>query len=311
MPMKVRVLIRLWFAAGGSLIALTLPACSGGAAPETLGLGAAVPASPSRAARQALLVADAATNSVAILDDKYEQIGTISVGIKGPAGMWVDGKGNLYVANYRGKNVAEYAPSATSPTCTYAAGLRDPIGVTTDASGDVYVVDYDKGRSGYVDRYAQCSNAIETQYSVGGSPEGVAIDSSGDLFVDYNDGSNSQLEEFAAGSTTPTPLGATLTFAGGMIIDADGNLIACDQAPGYVDQIAPPYTDVTLEFNGFKDPLNIALSPDGKLLFVADPLAHDVRILRYPSGIVVRTLRNPHAFRTPVGVSATTGGYDH
>jgi DNA-binding beta-propeller fold protein YncE len=266
------------------------------------------PFARNRSTAAQLFVADQKLDAVEILGGGYEKSGSISTGIDGPVGDWIDASGDLYVANYRGKDVTEYAPGATSPTCTYSKGLRDPINVTTDENANVFVVDYNLGRPGFVDVYAQCSNRIASQYSVGGAPEGAAVDSSGNLFVDYNAGGTGALEEFLSGSTLPTQLGATFTFAGGMILDAKGNLIVCDQGPGYVDQVAPPYNFVTLEYNGFKDPLNVTLSQDQKLLFVADPQADAVRILRYPSGVVVKALHASRGFKVPVGIAAYPNG---
>ncbi len=51
-----------------------------------------------------LFVADASAGAVDIFSNgTYANAGTISSGLKDPDGVWVDAKGNLYVANVTGK----------------------------------------------------------------------------------------------------------------------------------------------------------------------------------------------------------------
>ncbi len=258
-----------------------------------------------------LFVADFGAQAVEVLKNKtYAKLATITTGVKGPDGDWVDANGNLYVANYKGRNVTEYARGSTKPTCTYSRRLIDPINVTTDASGDVFVVDWNFGGdrgTGYIDEYKQCTNTIAERYIVAGGPEGVAVDSSGNLFISYLTSENGAgvgaFEEFPAGSKRATSLGATVAYPGGLVVDRSGNLLACDQTSGTVDVISPPYTSINSRYVGFTAPLHIALTRDEKLLFVADIGARNVVVLSYPRGLLKAKLGKAQGLSDPAGVS--------
>jgi hypothetical protein len=209
----------------------------------------------------------------------YSEVGELTSGISIPDGVWVDAKGNVYVANVS-TNVVEFKKGAGSPICTYT-GATDPINVTTDSKGNVYVVDFG---SGDVDEYAQCTNTIEKQFEASGV-EGAAVDKSGDVFVSYD----GNLEEFKGGSTSGTPLGASVGESAGLIIDKNGNLIADDQA-GDILTIAPPYSSATVLVSGLSDPFHCSLNKAENLLFNANDGTPDVTVYSYPSGKLVQTV---------------------
>lgn len=243
--------------------------------------------------------------TVQILKNKtYQNIGAITNGIDDSDGLWVDKAGNLYVANVVGKNVAEYAPGSSSPTCTYSTGLVDPINVTTDAKGDVYVVDFnDFNNPGYIDKFAQCKSTVVKQYAVSSGPEGLAIDAHDNLFVAFfNANFNGGFEEFKKGKPTATPLTVTTGSPGGLAIDKHGNLIADDQA-GSIDVIAPPYTTATTLVTGLIDPFHDSLNKAETLLFNANTGSATVTVYKYPSGALLKTLDGTNGLSAVEGVS--------
>jgi hypothetical protein len=258
-----------------------------------------------------LYVSDDGSKSVEILANKtYSKIGTITAGLNGPDGDWIDAGGNLYVANYKGRNVTEYKPGRTQPACTYSSGLRNPINVTTDASGNVFVVDWNYGGrdgKGYVVQYAQCVDTVVKSYVVPGGAQGAAIDSSGNVFASYltsgPTGATGALVEFTAGSSKPKLLGATYGYPGGMVIDKNGNLLVCDQTHGELALVPPPYSAVSANYSGFSGPFHVALTQAETLLFIADPVAGKVDVLTYPLGILKKTLGKTQGLVTPFGVS--------
>lgn len=217
--------------------------------------------------------------------------------------VWVDNKGNLYVANVTGPNVLEFKPGSSTPNCTYSSGLVDPINVTTDTAGNVYIADFNKLQNpGYVDEFPQCSNTMSKQWSVSSGPEGVAVDKSGDLFVAYFGSSGGNFEEFKGGSSTPTPLGAFVGSPAGLILDNHSNLIADDQA-GNIDVIAPPYSSVTTLESGLSDPFHVSLNKKETLLFNANAGAGTVTVYKYPAGTLVTTLGSSNGLSGAAGVS--------
>jgi hypothetical protein len=252
-----------------------------------------------------LFVSDGLSTVFLFKNKSYAPNGSITDGLNDTDGVWVDKAGNLYVANVNGKNVTEYAPGSSSPSCTYDAGMVDPINVTTDAKGDVFVADFnDLNAPGYVDEFKQCADKIVQQYSIDKGPDGIAIDPKGDIFVSFfNANFNGGFEEFPKGKNKGITLSVTVGSPGGLIIDKKGNLIADDQE-GSIDVIAPPYSSATPLVSGLTDPFHDGLSKNGKLLFNANS-GNDatVTIYSYPSGKLLHTIDSTDGLDGASGVS--------
>jgi hypothetical protein len=241
----------------------------------------------------------------------YRQVGILDAGNTAPVGEWVDQSRNFYVANANGGNATEYAPRATSPTCTYS-GAVDPTNVTTNKSGEVFVVDWSIGHSGVIDVYKHCQDKVVGNYTFGtGAPAGVTFDAHGNMFVMYLSGQthNGALEEFKRHSKTPTPLAATVTFPGGLLMDKNQNLIAADQGVanqtnGAIDIIAPPYSTATPLVSGLAQPVWLSMNPSETLLFASSyARPPTVWVFEYPSGKLKATISAP--LRYPLGVAAS------
>ena len=186
--------------------------------------------------------------------------------LSGPAGVAVDAKGDLFVADQANNRVYEYtATSATSfvPTGTPVAGtggegsglsqLSYPTGVALDASGDLFVSDTLNNRVVEYAYNASTGSYASTAKVVAGTgtgsglsqlsnPGGIGLDAKGDLFV--ADSSNNRVEEFAynsaAGSyaTTASTVAGTGSSGSGanelagpasVTLDAKGDLFIADE----------------------------------------------------------------------------------
>jgi len=259
-------------------------------------------ARPAGAGLKELAVTDFGTGDAVLLNKKYQVTGTITDGLDGADGDFIDGKGNLYVGNYGGLNVQEYAPGGTSPSFTYSSGLADPIDVTTDTKGNVYVDDYS---ADVVVEFAQGSNTPAATCSTGLGNEGVAVDSAGDVFVSGNNSNDTgNIVEFKKGlkGCKATTLGATLEFAGGLQIDKKGDLVACDQDQG-VDIIPKPYTSVSSTITGAADTFHVALTANNKTIYIADASTGDVLVDKFPSGTPITTLGSAQGLEIAAGVA--------
>jgi hypothetical protein len=276
---------------------------------DVLGFGHAIGAP--HPPRGDLFVSDTDTGAIEILENRvFTPEGTITAGLSCPDGEWTDTTKNLYVANCTisgDGNVREYSPGSRKPKFTYRSGLIDPIFVTTDTSGDVFVGDFicSSSCSGAVDEYAQGRNALIASCPLSGGIGGVAVDSStGNVFVSHA----SDITLFAGGLTgcKGSVLGATVESSGGMILDANKNLIICDQGGAAVDVIAPPYTKVTRTIGrGWVGPFQLALTRSSKRLYVVDARAANVQVFTYPAGTLVTTLGSNQGILGPLGVTDT------
>ncbi|MBV8197160.1 MAG: hypothetical protein JO263_03415 [Candidatus Eremiobacteraeota bacterium] len=213
-----------------------------------------------------LALSDASSGAVRVYNTYGVQTQYITNRVSCPDGLTYDNKGDLYVTNYclSQNTVVEYNPGQVNAAWVYSAGLFNPVNVSTDKNDNVYVAGF---LSGTVTEFAHRTNAVLHQCSAGGYVEGITIDGAGDVFVSY--GNN--LVEYKGGlaGCSQTPLSPTLGFAGGLILDKPGNLLAEDQFGG-VDVIPPPYTTIKTTIAAFCGPFHEALSGPGNLLFVTD-----------------------------------------
>jgi sugar lactone lactonase YvrE len=191
-------------------------------------------------------------------------------------GVAIDGSGNLYVADYDNNRVLYYPAGSTTATRVYGQGgdfttntenkggvsadtLAYPVDVAVDGSGNLYVVDQNNHRVLY---YPSGSTTATRVYGQGGDfttntenkggvsadslswPFGVAVDGSGNLYVD--DYYNQRVLYYPSGSTTATRVygqggdfttnaankggisAATLYYPEGIAVDGSGNLYVAD-----------------------------------------------------------------------------------
>ena len=180
-----------------------------------------------------------------------------------PAGVAVDSRGNVYVAdqnNHRIRKITEvegaelFAGSSTEGFANGAsstAQFSSPYGVAVDTSGNVYVADHSNHRirkitpGGEVSTFAGTDDAGHRD---GGgsmaqfdSPTGVAVDISGNVYVaDY---SNHCIRKITPGGEVSTIAGsddaghrdgggsmAQFDSPTGVAVDTSGNLYVADQS---------------------------------------------------------------------------------
>ena len=180
-------------------------------------------------------------------------INTLGSGFVAPQGVAVDSKGDVFVAdsgtpgseNSSVKEMVAVSGSIpASPTINNLAGhfFASPYGVAVDNNGNVFVADEGYFGPGGVGEIHAVSGSVPANptitwvnFSYGFTgPGGVAVDSSGDLFV--ADTNNNAVEEFLAvsGSLPATPtfnlLGGsftaneTLSDPTGVAVDGSGNV---------------------------------------------------------------------------------------
>ncbi len=179
--------------------------------------------------------------------------------LSSPTGIYVDGQGNIYVADRNNNRIQRFPANSTSSTngTTIAGGngvgsaanqLNAPYGVYLDASGNLLVVDNGNHR---IQKFPSGSTSSTNATTVAGgngfgsaanqlnSPRSLFIDLSGNFYVaDY---SNNRVQKFPSSSTSST---SGVTVAGGngsgsasnqlnspfaAWVDGSGNIYVADQ----------------------------------------------------------------------------------
>lgn len=258
-----------------------------------------------------MAVTDFGTGATEILGPGpgYAYKRSITTGMNGPDGDWMDSGGRLYVAQFGGVNIVEYFAHGSVPIFTYTTNLIDPIDVTTDELNNVYAADYDDSAgSGFVIEFPQMSNTPSYQCPVNGNAEGVAVGETGQVFVTYNDPSSGlgRIEEFPHGlaGCHGKVLAPTIGFAGGIQVANNRALIVNDQTAPSVDTIPAPYTAITSSINpGYIDSFHVALSKTNGLMFVADAGSGTVWVQTYPGGTVLTQLNGSQNISDAAGVA--------
>ena len=199
-----------------------------------------------------------------------------------PRGVAVDGDGNVYVAEYRSHSISRVTRLGTVTTLAgsapqfgslegtgNAARLHGPFGVALDCSNSVYLADYYNHTirkvtsAGVVTTLAgsagQSGSADGTNSAARFSfPEGVAVDSTGNVFV--ADFGNHIIRQVTSGGVVTTLAGSAGKSGS---VDATGSAAR------------------------FKNPAGVAVDGTGDV-FVADYGNHTIR--KVTSGGVVTTL---------------------
>ena len=192
-----------------------------------------------------------------------------------PAGLAVDGSGNLYIADFSNNRIRKVNSGGTITTlagnglagytgdgsAAANAQLTTPVAVTTDASGNVYIAD--TGNNAV--RVVNSSGIISTVAGNGlggysgddgpaisamvGNPSGVAVDASGNLYV--SDGSvrvrkiyssgfiNTIAGSGARGYTGDGGVGlfASMNGPAGIAVASNGNLYIADSGNSAVREL--------------------------------------------------------------------------
>jgi sugar lactone lactonase YvrE len=200
----------------------------------------------------------------------------INAQLSGPAGVALDGAGNLYIADYGNGRIRKVD---TSGYITTVAGtnrygysgdggaaanaiLYCPFGVALDASGNLYIADTSDNRIRKVDTNGIISTVAGTNSNGfsgdGGAaadatlngPTAVALDAFGGLYI--SDCNNNRVRKVDTNGIITTqagdgynaywgdggmPTNACLWFPCGMAWDAAGNLFVADQHNGRIRKV--------------------------------------------------------------------------
>ena len=216
------------------------------------------------------------------------QLATVA-DLDAPGGVAVDSSGNLYIADTTDNMVALVARSACSSGC--------PFGLASTAVGDIYDLAgtgtlCTGTRSPATCNYNAAGTAAKLHY-----PGGVAVDSSGNLYIaDTSDNMVAMVARAACSSACPFGLAATTV---GDLYAVAGTGTACGASP------SPSTCNYT--FSGVPQratsaylnaPGGVAVDPSGNL-YIADT----------SDNMVAMVARSVCSSSCPFGLAATAVGY--
>jgi sugar lactone lactonase YvrE len=266
-----------------------------------------------------------------------------SAGLAQPRGVAVDSSGNLFIADTNNNRIRRVAAS-TGIISTLAgsgsfgfsgdggaatsASLESPTGVAVDGSGNLFIADEGNSR---IRRVASATGIITTVAGDGtagfsgdggpatnaalNNPWGVAVDSSGDLFIADSFNNRVRLVAAATGVITTVAGDGTVGFSGdsgpatsaslaepwGVAVDSSGNLFIADKNNGRIRLVtAATAVITTVAGNGaaglsgdggaatsasLNGPNAVAVDSSGDL-FIADAFNNRVRFVAAATGII-------------------------
>ena len=218
-----------------------------------------------------------------------------------PAGVAVDGAGNLYIADARNHRIRKVDSSGTITTIAGTgefgfngdggpatdARLAAPTGVAVDGAGNLYIADARNHRIRKVDSSGTITTiAGFVDPGDGGPasegrlafPTGVAVNGAGNLYI--ADARNHRIRKVDSSGTITTIAGtgefgfggdggpatdARLALPNGMAVDGAGNLYIADSGNHRIRKVDSSGTITTIA--GFVDPGDGGPASEGRLAF--------------------------------------------
>jgi len=147
-----------------------------------------------------------------------------------PAGIAVDGSGDVFVVNNGNNTIVELKSGSTTWTnITYGGAFDSPKNIAADTSGNVYVVN--SGNNTIEELKSGSTTWTNITYGASfNNVVGIAADAFGNVYV--ANGTSITLDELNSGSTTWTnfPLPSNLTALQGVAVDGAGHVYILNRA---------------------------------------------------------------------------------
>ncbi|TAE25398.1 MAG: hypothetical protein EAZ91_19000 [Cytophagales bacterium] len=201
--------------------------------------------------------------------------GTAANQLSSPSGVFVDGTGNIFVADISNHRIQKFPPNSTNGTNgTTVAGtgtsgsaanqLNSPYRVFVDGTGNIFVSDRNNHR---IQKFPPTSTSGTNGSTVAGTgtpgsaanelnrPHGVFVDGTGNIYV--SDNSNNRIQKFpptstngtngstVAGTGTPGSAANELNGPFGLFVDGTGNIYVSEGGNNRIQKFPPTSTNGT------------------------------------------------------------------
>ena len=191
----------------------------------------------------------------------------VGSGLSIPAGVAVDGAGNVYIGDTVNNAIKEWVAVSNTVTTLVGSGLNQPAGVAVDGAGNVDIADSDNS---VIKEWVAANGTTTTLVGSGlFYPCGVAVDGAGNVYIadTYDDAIK---EWVAASGNTPTLVGSGLYYPCGVAVDGAGNVYIADIGNHAIKKWAAPNGPVTtLVSSGLNGPNGVAVDGAGNV-YIAD-----------------------------------------
>jgi sugar lactone lactonase YvrE len=202
-------------------------------------------------------------------------------GLNSPAGLAVDGSGNVYIASSSSNNVSKYSNGSQSAV---GSGLSSSSGVAVDGGGNVFVADTGNHQVVEVPWTGSSYGTQTTVVSGLNSPKSVAVDGAGNLYIADSGTKNVvKLSWIVSGYDAQLTLANTTTNPGidpvGVAVDSSGNVYIADTGANHqvveVSWTGSGYGSQAVVDSGLSSPVSVAVDGGGNV-YIADSGTRDV-----------------------------------
>jgi sugar lactone lactonase YvrE len=236
-------------------------------------------------------------------------------GLNQPGGIAVDSNGDIWTANYFGGVVSEFLPTgaAASANGFPGIGLSNSFGLAIDSTDNVWVSNEtsvsaaNNSNLGSISKFSSSGAELSGAGYTGGGiyyPEGIAADSSGNIWIANYGGSSASLlrNDGSAISGANGYAASALPFTPAVAVDGSSNAWFAVQEAAV--RVIPSGT--AARFACCDDPAGIAVDQSGNV-WLADYGGASIVKLN-PAGTVAADVKSPNGIDAPQGIAIDGAG---
>ena len=242
-----------------------------------------------------------------------------TAGTLGSMSVLTEGATGLDFANAGTGTCAANTAYTAGQTCTVNvtfnpkfAGTRNGAVVLSSSNGNAIAAAYLQG-VGTGPQISFLPNAESTVASSGlFAPYGVAVDGSGNVYIDDVGGGLALKDTLTAGAYTQSPLLTSLTSSStGIAVDGSGSVYLTNNSTGQILKetltAAGAYSESILPTSGLVSPYGVAVDGSGNV-YISDTAEDEVIKETLTAGVYAQSILPTSGLNTPGGVAVDGGG---